>query len=192
RTSSRSRPRRSSRSRRGCARSIASSARARDTSTAASAVPAAGRPCTSAHASARVAARRSLRRPAHDHVRMTGPRACPRCGATSHAGQEYCLDCGLALRPERRRRWTGIGDRTVLALVLLVLGAFGALAAVAVGRTGGTATVAATRVRRVAAPVPAPSLPVIQTTTVAAVPPTLPTTTQPRSALTAGTLAGGY
>jgi hypothetical protein len=50
----------------------------------------------------------------------------------------------------------------------------------------------ATRVRRVAAPVPTPSLPVLQTTTEAAVPPTLPTTTQRPSALTAWTLADGY
>jgi hypothetical protein len=123
---------------------------------------------------------------------MTAPRACPRCGASAHANQEYCLDCGLALRPERPRRWTGIGDRTLLAVVLLVLGAFGALAAVAVGRSGSTGTIVATQVRRVAAPVRAPSLPVIPTTTAAAVPPTLPTTTQAASPLTAWTLADGY
>jgi len=98
------------------------------------------------------------------------------------------------LRQEKPRRWTGLGDRTLVALVLLVLGAAGAIAAVAVGRSGGNETLVATRVRRVAAPAPTPSLPVLPATTVTALPPTLPapTTTQSTSTLTAWTLSDGY
>jgi hypothetical protein len=75
-------------------------------------------------------------------VSADGGRACPGCGAVTHAGQEYCLECGRPLPHERtgpldraaaqvgrRHGWAGAWILpSLLALVIAVLGTGAAIA----------------------------------------------------------------
>jgi hypothetical protein len=75
----------------------------------------------------------------------SGPARCPRCGAEHELDQEYCLECGLRLKPlptagptlVRRELWSRDSPAwlwaTLLALLLVALVA-GAIAAVAATR----------------------------------------------------------
>lgn len=70
---------------------------------------------------------------------MTGKQACPRCGATLGARQEYCLDCGYRHVPRRKRaHWL------VPASAAALVAAGGAAAAIAAGAdNGGSTTIVA-------------------------------------------------
>ena len=84
---------------------------------------------------------------------MTGDEACPRCGASLAAGQEYCVECGHRHLPRRNRaHW--LWPASAAALVAAA-GAAGAIAAGANDSSGST-IVALTPLRSLPPP-PAPS-----------------------------------
>jgi len=68
--------------------------------------------------------------------------ACPRCGESVAAGQEYCLECGLRLPGVVRLGPTPTSPRRVALPLLLaaLVAAAGAAAAIAVTRESATAT----------------------------------------------------
>jgi hypothetical protein len=125
---------------------------------------------------------------------------CPRCGATTRPGSEYCLACGQPLRSPTpiqafRERYSGSAVWPVLAV--LVLAALGALVAIAVSRgDDGTTALVATKLperttvtkRPIFGTVPIPTTTLPKTTTAP-----LPTTTAAKvTTLTEWTVADGY
>jgi hypothetical protein len=112
------------------------------------------------------------------------PLPCPRCGADTEPEQEYCLECGLRLRPPgtvaafrtgwlRRLGWSP-GEELLAVLLALVVAAAGAALAIVFSRSGGgNHTLVATSPQT---SVPTPSVSVTVNTESL---PTAPTQTQP-------------
>ena len=131
------------------------------------------------------------------------PGACPRCGAPSAPGQDYCLECGLPLAGQAgvftglasawaRRGWYP-GDWIWPVLVFLLLAALGALAAILLSNGSSS------RTRLVATPPVATtsptSLPIATAPITTAPPPTTsppPSPPPPRHALITWPARDGY
>jgi hypothetical protein len=117
--------------------------------------------------------------------------ACPRCGAPSEAGQEYCLECGYRLQPgggalgrlsgawQRRFGWYP-GDWMWRLLLGLVVAIAGATTAIVLADTGsGGKTIVATDGGPAREPTVAPGTSTVTLPGVSTGPPVTPTEPPP-------------
>lgn len=134
---------------------------------------------------------------------------CPRCGAPTNPGQEYCLECGLRLAGEggfvsslesswRERFGSYPGDWMWPVLLGLVIAVAGATAAILIGASGdhGASTLVATTGGSAHVPTTPPAtatatLPTVPAGTPTTTAPTVPTTPPPASTTPRPSASGG-